>query len=165
MMDEALEKYLMQLSKMKRANVGGYMAPHKLLLLMTICNMVESGLITDNHIVLSCELEREFARMWKEQVDTEEEVTMDCVAEELMMGQRKAYPFKCNIANPYYHLNSEPFWTLKKSPLWEKRTSWSVPQLRKCFEYALIDEELFCLLTQSESRKKIYRHLDNLLKY
>lgn len=162
MMEAVLDKYLTLLSKMKRAKVEGYQAPHKLLLMMTICNLVESGVIADNHIALSQELEQEFARLWKEKIDNEEEVPMDCVAEELLMGQRKVYPFKCNIANPYYHLSGEPFWTLEKSPLWRNRNSWSVPQLRSCFEYAILDEELFALISQPDTREKICRHLDEM---
>ncbi|MBO4751575.1 MAG: hypothetical protein J5526_02360 [Bacteroidales bacterium] len=163
-MDEVLDKYLSLLSNMKRANVGGYKAPHKVLLLMTVCNMVESGMIVDNRIVLSRELEKEFAGLWKEVVDNEESMPMDCVAEVLFMGQRKVYPFNCNIANPYYHLSGEPFWRLVKSLQWENRSSWSVPQLRKCFEYATMDEGLFQLILYPETRQKIYLHLDELLK-
>ena len=86
MTEAVFDKYLTLLSKMRRAKVEGYQAPHKILLLMTICNLVESGVIADNHIVLSQELEQEFARLWKEKIDNEEEVPMDCVAEELLMG-------------------------------------------------------------------------------
>lgn len=163
-MEEVLDKYLTLLSKMKRAKVEGYQAPHKILLLMTICNLVESGVIADNRIVLSQELEQEFARLWKEKIDNEEEVQMDYVAEELLMGQRKVYPFKCNIANPYYHLSGEPFWMLEKSPLWRNRNSWSVPQLRRYFEYAILDDGLFALLSQPDTRQKIFQHLDEMLK-
>ena len=44
-MDEILDKYLSLQLKMKRAKVGGYQSPHKLLLQMTISNLVESGVI------------------------------------------------------------------------------------------------------------------------
>ena len=133
----------------------GYRAPHKLVLLMAICELVEEGIIMENKVYLNADLEEKFKSLWKEYVDSDEEMIHDHVAEELFGGKKKAYPFKCNIANPFYHLSGEPFWTLKKSKKWKQRTSWSVAALKTDYEYAIIDEELFELITSEITRDRI----------
>lgn len=163
MEDTGYDKYAEQLSSMKRAVVKGYRAPHKPVLLFAICELVADGEIMDNRIYLTDELDRRFRKVWKRFVDSEENVHYDCVAEELFKDERKAYPFKCNIANPFYHMSGEPFWTLKKSELWRERTSWSVSALKTDFEYAILDNELFDLIKDGQARKKIYSLLIGLL--
>lgn len=147
--------YAELLSGMNRAVVKGYRAPHKLVLLMAICELVEEGIITENKVYLNADLEEKFKSLWKEYVDSDEEMIHNHVAEELFGGKKKAYPFKCNIANPFYHLSREPFWTLKKSKEWKQRTSWSAAALKTDYEYAIIDEELFELITSEITRDRI----------
>lgn len=163
MEDAGFDKYAEQLSSMKRAVVKGYRAPHKSVLLLAICELVADGEIKDNRIYLTDGLVRKFREVWKRFVDNEENVHYDCVAEELFKDQRKAYPFKCNIANPFYHLSGEPFWKLKKSELWREKTSWSMSALKTDFEYAFLDKDLFGLMSDGTTRKKIYSLLIGLL--
>lgn len=153
--EATFEHYAELLSGMNRAVVKGYRAPHKLVLLMAICELVEEGIITENKVYLNADLEEKFKSLWKEYVDSDEEMIHDHVAEELFGGKKKAYPFKCNIANPFYHLSGEPFWTLKKSKKWKRRTSWSAAALKTDYEYAIIDEELFELITSEITRDRI----------
>jgi len=153
--ETTFEHYAELLSGMNRAVVKGYRAPHKLVLLMAICKMVEEGIIKENKVFLNADLEEKFKSLWKEYVDSDEEIPHDHVAEELFGGEKKAYPFKCNIANPFYHLSGEPFWTLKKSTNWHQRTSWSVATLQSDYEYAVLDDELFALMTDITSRERI----------
>ena len=156
-------RYEEQLSSMNRAVVRGYRAPHKPVLLLSICELVAEGKIKDNRIYLTADLEHKFGEIWKRFVDSEENVHYDCVAEELFRGERKSYPFKCNIANPFYHLSGEPFWTLKKSERWRKRSSWSVSALKTDYEYAEMEKGLFDLINEGMTRKKIYSLLIGLL--
>jgi len=153
--EPSFEHYAELLSDMNRAVVKGYRAPHKLVLLMAICELVEEGKITENKVLLNADLEEKFRTLWKEYVDSDEEMPLDRVADELFGGEKKTYPFKCNIANPFYHLSGEPFWTLKKSANWRQRASWSVTALRSDYEYAEMDEELFALIADNTSRKRI----------
>ncbi len=153
--ETTFEHYAELLSDMNRAVVKGYRAPHKLVLLMAICELVEDGKITENNVLLNADLEEKFKTLWKEYVDSYEEMPHDHVAEELFGGEKKTYPFKCNIANPFYHLSGEPFWTLKKSANWRQRASWSVAALRSDYEYAVLDDELFALMTDNTSRERI----------
>lgn len=152
--ETSFDHYAELLSGMNRAVVKDYRAPHKLVLLMAICELVEEGIITENKVYLNANLEEKFKSLWKEYVDSDEEMIHDHVAEELFGGKKKAYPFKCNIANPFYHLSGEPFWTLKKSKEWKQRISWSLAALKKDYEYAIIDEDLFELMASEISRKR-----------
>lgn len=88
-------------------------------------------------------------------IDSDEVMHHDRVADELFGGEKKAYPFKCNIAHPFYHLSGEPFWTLKKSEKWCQRASWSVAALQSDYEYATIDADLFALMSTITIRKQI----------
>lgn len=150
------DKYARQLSGMNRAVVKGYKAPHKLVLMMAICKLVDDGTIVDNRICLNAELDNKFKELWKEYIDSDEELSHDCVAEELFRGERNVFPFKCNIANPFFHLSGEPFWTLKKSKEWRLRSSWSLSALRTDYEYAEIEEDLFSLLSDKVMCERIF---------
>lgn len=55
--EATFEHYAELLSGMNRAVVKGYRAPHKLVLLMAICEMVEEGKITENKVFLNADLE------------------------------------------------------------------------------------------------------------
>ncbi len=161
--EASFEHYAELLSNMNRAIVKGYLAPHKLVLMMAICELVEEETIKDNRIRLTKELEDKFKQLWMVYVDNDEVVHHDRLAEELFGVEKKSYPFKCNIANPFYYLSGEPFWTLKKSVVWRQRTSWSVAALRSDYDYAVIDDELFVLMTESTSREQIVELLTSML--
>lgn len=72
---------------------GGKPAPHKALLLLSVIDLVERGVITNCRVPLSEELERKF----KYNVST-------------LLGD--SILFQPRLSYPYYHLRSEPFWTL-----------------------------------------------------
>ena len=163
-MDEsALAKYENLFRRMNRAVVKGYKAPHKPVLLIAICELVANGQVADNRIYLTKSLEDKYKEIWKEFIDSNESVCYDCVAEELFGGEKKTYPFKCNIANPFYHLSGEPFWTLKKSPQWRQRSSWSVSALKSDYEYAIMEADLFDLMADTNSHKQILSILQTLI--
>lgn len=163
MVDAIFDKYADLLSGMNRAVVKGYKAPHKVVLLMSICDLVAEGDILDNKIYLTTHLEYKFKELWKKYVDSDEKIVYDKVAEELFGGEKKTYPFKCNIANPYFHLSGEPFWTLKKTTYWRHRLSYSVSALRTDYEYAIIDDDLFELFVNDTSRNRILSLLISML--
>ena len=78
------------LHTMKKA---GKQAPHKALLLLSVIDLVERGIITDNHIYLSEELIKQFKLNTKS-----------------FLGNSVLFNPSVNYA--YYHLQSEPFWQL-----------------------------------------------------
>lgn len=122
------------LHTMKKA---GKQAPHKALLLLSVIDLVERGIITDNHISLSEELIKQFKLNTKR-----------------FLGN--SVLFNPSVNYPYYHLQSEPFWLLisKSNCPIDGITNYSLANLRKNIAYAHMDEELFNLLKDSNVRAK-----------
>ena len=113
----------------------GKPAPHKALLLLSVMDLVEQGIITDSKILLSDILEERFkfhaARY---------------------MGNSFIYDPKINY--PYYHLRSEPFWDLVSTtgtPV-PAISNYSTNNLKKHIAYARIDTELIQLLKDYNKR-------------
>lgn len=158
-----LQDYISQLQHMNRAVMKGYRAPHKPVLLLTIMELMEKGKITDNRIMLNDFLCEEFKRLWKILVDGEQDMGVIMVAEGLELTLSHKYPFKCNIANPYFHMQNEPFWQLIKSDDWKQSSSVSVPSLRRWYQYAELDENLFEMMKTGASREAIRRTLLDMI--
>lgn len=140
---------------MKRAAVRGYTAPHKPVLLLSVMQLAEEGKITTNQIKLDEELIKKFAWIWSQYVDDGGHREKMMVADGLELEIVRKYPFKCSIANPFFHMQSEPFWRLVKSDAYVKRPDYSVKGLQTCFEYAEIDPDLFVLMNDDNAREKI----------
>lgn len=160
---DQLERYFIQFDKMRRAKCEGIIAPHKPILLLTILDLIRSGEITSNKITLSDSLINGFNRKWKEFIDNGTNKKTYVIADCLTMEIGKRFPFKCTIANPYYHLQTEPFWKLHKSEKYAKASSYSIKALKENFEYAEIDDELFQLMNDENSSESMRHHLLNLL--
>ena len=88
-----MKRYTSQLSSLKTAKIAGVKAPHKPLLLLSIIDLVERGVINSNHIKLDDELERVFTANWTRYVGS-------------------YVLFQPKIATPFWHLQNEPFWKL-----------------------------------------------------
>ena len=164
--EKSLDYYLAALGKMNRAVMRGVKAPHKPLLLLAILNLYKRGSLENNHIQLSDELVVEFKRLWREYIGEPNAKSSVIVAEGLAMDVAPRYPFKCSIENPYYHLQSEPFWKLVKREENgdEKKYYSSVKALRTHFAYAEIDQELFEFMCHQESAIVIEDKLHELLQ-
>lgn len=134
------------LHTMKKA---GKRAPHKALLLLSVIDLVERGVITDCRIPLSDDLVKQF----KQNVSK-------------LLGE--SLLFQPSLNYPYYHMRSEPFWQLVANPNRDidKISNYSLPHLRKNIAYARMDEELFDFLKNPNVRAKlrivlISTYLDN----
>lgn len=109
----------------------GFPAPHKPILLLSIMDLVEDGVIQSNHIQLSDELIAKFKQNWKRYVG--------------------ANPlFRSNIGQPFWHMRYEPFWHLIPFEGGEdileslKNTNpYSITKLRTIIRYAELDADLF----------------------
>lgn len=145
----SFQTYLDQFSHLRADKKTGYYAPHKSILLLTIMEMVERGEITEPKIYLTKELVKRFRIVWNQ-----------------FLGDNKI--FTCNIAMPFYHMHSEPFWQLVEHSVDDKRTdigftgykddfskleklkvpkcSHSVKALNEIFRYADIDPILFAFM-------------------
>ena len=164
--EKSLDYYLAAFGKMNRAVMRGVKAPHKPLLLLAILNLYKRGSLENHQILLSDELVAEFKRLWREYIGEPNTKSSVIVAEGLAMDVSPRYPFKCSIENPYYHLQSEPFWKLVKSEEVgdEKKYYSSIKALRTHFAYAEIDQELFWYMSHPESAGMIEHKLQELLQ-
>ena len=132
---------------MKRAVVNGYKAPHKPILLLSVAELIECDKIKGCEIELNDDLILKFKELWRQYVDSDDnETEIIKVGEELMWEQKKTYPFKCNIANPYFHLSNEPFWTLEKNEKWIEKSFYNIKSLREFYESAKLDDQLYTLI-------------------
>ena len=128
----------------------GKPAPHKALLLLSVIDLVERGIITDNHIELS-----------------------DVLVKTFKANAKKFYAnspiFTPEITKPYFHMQHEPFWRLvtssdcivtslaaeNTSKYGKSKPTYSIKGLRKQFRYAEIDNELFKLLKDEDARARL----------
>lgn len=126
----------------------GKPAPHKALLLLSVIDLIEQGVITDCRIPLSVNLEQQFKYNIRR-----------------LLGD--SVLFQPRINYPYFHMRSEPLWQLvpvENKPL--SLSNFSVSNIRKEIAFAAIDDELFDLLQDSNVRAKlrvvlISTYLDN----
>lgn len=86
---ETVKIWLSTLNTSKRA---GRKAPHKAILLLSIMELIEEGVIKESKVALSDKLIDKFDEIWSKLV--------------------KDKTFNCNIAAAYWHMRSEPFWKI-----------------------------------------------------
>ena len=159
------------------AKMKGHSAPHKPLLLLSVLDLIEQGIITSNLIELSDALINRFKENTK-----------------AYLGN--SIIFNPNIGYPFYHLTSEPFWkhlhkinlqiisaeeisqnhegsvskvaesVVTFNSIELEKPIYSIKGLRERYTGALIDKELFELLKNQDARAKlrtllISRYLSN----
>ena len=143
-----LDFYINCFSSLNTMKKMGKPAPHKALLLLSVIDLIEQGVITDCRIPLSVNLEQQLKYNTRR-----------------LLGD--SVLFQPRINYPYFHMRSEPFWQLvpvENKPL--SLSNFSVSNIRKEIAFAAIDDELFDLLQDSNVRAKlrvvlISTYLDN----
>lgn len=108
-----LRYYIDAFSKLSVSNRDSKQAPHKAVLLIAIINHIQAGVIESNRIELTDDLELTFASNWRK-----------------FVGDSPI--FNCNIAAPYFFMESEPFWHLVRTDIYEEKKYYSVKELRAC---------------------------------
>jgi putative restriction endonuclease len=138
-----LPKYLHQLQKLNRAsNTQLGKAPHKPILLLSVLQLIRSGLITTNRIFISPELVIAFKSNWELLVSTGHTAT---------------------FALPFFHLRSEPFWRVvfvMGTGDGVKSIS-SFAALKRLIAFAEIDNGLFELMADPHTNAIIENTLLN----
>ena len=149
-----LEYYIVCFGDLHTNVSRGKKAPHKALLLLSVIDMIDYGLIRSPHIVLSDLLVRTFDK------------------NSHTFYSNRLF-FKPKIQYPFFHMQSEPFWRLvakaeaavnvaaeaDQSYGDKKKSSPSKKQLIEQYSYAEIDRELFDLLQNQEARAVLRTHL------
>lgn len=122
-------KYITSLRRYKSA-------PHKPVLLLAVIRMYENGFLRGNQVFISPELVSAFKQTWKLLVITDHDP---------------------NMALPFYHLGSEPFWKLVPRPELSatvnlERKSRRLSTLDSVIAYARIESEMAEWLNSPEKR-------------
>ncbi len=142
-MKESLSKYLKAFKKLRIDRSHGGAAPHKPILLLSVCQAFQQKLFASPRIYLSAELVALFKVNWNLLVTTKHE---------------------CRITYPFFYMKSEGFWRLITFPEYGNIiTSNSVikgfNQLKAIVAYAEIDSDLLQLLIDPVSNKVLQHFL------
>lgn len=141
-MNEKLwQQWLERLYSLRRDKSGTHERPHKPVLLLSIIDLLDRGVIRENEVPLSEELVQTFKRYF--------EVV------------RKLND-KPSIENPFYFLSGDRFWTLVPQkggePLYREGFASGAPgigQLRKQVAFGRFDDGLWSLLGHDVSRHQL----------
>lgn len=131
-------KYIDQLTSLHTAKKLGLPAPHKAVLLLSVIDLVERGVITTNRIELTEQLEHTFEQVWKRYVGV-------------------SIVFQPKVATPFWHMQGEPFWNLylnNGKELDSITSPYSIKRLREN-TYAIIDADLLQLMRDETERVKL----------
>ena len=130
--------YIDHFSSLHTAKIAGKQAPHKAVMLLSIMDLVEAGIITSPRIELSEALEGTFARVWKRYIGS-------------------SIIFTPKVATPFWHLQNEPFYRLymNNGQLINGGTGrYSISWLREN-TYAMLDDKLFHLTQDENARAEL----------
>lgn len=138
-----IDKYVKRFAKLRTDKAASrwsketkYRAPHKPLLLLAVMDLFAQGSITANLIEFTTELGELFTLYWSN-----------------VMPPHK----RGNLALPFFHLQSDGFWHLVPRPGKEEIVAAasqirSINRLEETVLGARLDEELYLLLNEAESR-------------
>lgn len=139
-MTSTLHSYLYALTHLKRAPTKHGTAPHKPVLVLTLIELVEKGIVTDNRFEANAELVGTFLENWQLLVST---------------------PHQADFTQPFYYLQSdkadgESFWHLQPKPGCQINAHIkSVNTLAAVLDYGELRADLFALLLDRVSRATI----------
>jgi putative restriction endonuclease len=109
-------------------------APYKPILLLSIIDLIAQGIIKNNYISISDELIETFNKYWK------------------ILGNPA---YKGGLHYPFFHLQSDIFWHLKLNHEFKGLQPKTTNKLKEAVEYAKLDDELFELLLDKNSRNEL----------
>lgn len=129
---------------------SGIPAPHKAILLLAICDLIESNIIIANEIRMTDDLKKHFENRWNKHIP-------------------QSSSYSCSVWTPYWHMGNEDIWefipldgisdeTIRN--LAQGHTA-SIGKMKEHIKYAKIDDGLFKLLCNRDSREIIKETLIN----
>ncbi len=128
--------YEFRFSHLSTNKMGYKVAPHKPLLLLSVIDLIEKGIINSPIIELSDALVEAFKR-------------------NAIIYASEIEHFKPNIGMPFFYMRSEPFWELIPMVDGAHQKTTVVSTLRKHYKYAVIDQQLFELLSKPDARQQL----------
>lgn len=139
-----LNQFIQGITKLKRGNTKYGKAPHKLILLLTLIELIDEGLVTDNEFRINADLVGLFQENWRLLVNT---------------------AHHSDFTQPFYYLQSD---RIAGSTFWEVVTYdriglhahvKSVETLSKLVDYACLRTDVFQLLLSFENRFLVSNHI------
>jgi len=135
-MNLLLQKYQHKFTRLRQGVTKYGPAPHKPVLLLAVMDGFDRGWITENRIDLSPELVGRFKSIWNQLV-----ITDHCPL----------------IVQPFFYMRSEKFWHHVAAPGFEEwvkisKNCQSIGVLKRAVQYAVLDHDLFVLLSDPISR-------------
>lgn len=138
-----MNTYIQLFTNLHTNTQKGVKAPHKAIMLLSVIDLVEYGVITSNKIEFSERLEKQFQYNWLRYV-----------------GQSDV--FQPRVGTPFWHLHYEPFWKLvpyeggdEAIVMWLQGNPYATGTTRKHIRYAEIDQALFDLLQDETNRARL----------
>lgn len=139
--NDDLQVFVSKFQKLRQAPTVYGKAPHKPVLLLSVIHQIERGQIKNNRIYLTPDLVAEFIETFK------------------LLANKGNIP---EFSLPFYHLTNEKFWHLQpKSDQLLRGYVKSINVLNELVDYAYLDEPLFALLENLETRQILKNTLLN----
>lgn len=144
-MQELLAKYITAFKKLRIDRSHGGAAPHKPILLLSVCQVFEQNIFNSSRIYLSPDLVALFKVNWNLLVTTNHD---------------------CRITYPFFYMKSEGFWRLVTCPGYGSFIAANTVikgfnQLKAIIDYAEIDTDLFILMKEPVNNKILQSFLLN----
>lgn len=137
MSDMSINDYKLELVKLSVNKKSNMIAPHKAIMLLTVIDLIETGDIDSPFVPLSGTVDKRFKALWEKYVKAD--------------GH-----FSCKMNYPFFHLSSSSFWKLQKLSTYEDRVEYSsLTMLKRSFAGALLNQDLFELLSDNETRAEL----------
>jgi len=119
----------LNVSKRQKGN-----APYKPILLLSVIDLIEEGIITDNKISVSDELVNTFNKYWK------------------ILGNDS---YAGGLHYPFFHLKRDRFWHIEFRDDFDGFQPKTLRKLQQAVVHAKLDDELFEFLQDQNARKKL----------
>jgi predicted restriction endonuclease len=135
-----LEKFEQEILELKRGRERNHQRPHKLVMLLSVIELMDTGILTENRIYLSEPLITTFKRLF---------------------NSVKRKNDLCQVGPPFFHLRSSGFWFHKVRPQRQNEygklttTGGGQKLIQKNIEYAYLRDDVFEILQNSEQRERI----------
>lgn len=146
--DFNLEKIEQEILQMKRGKQGEHKRPHKLVMLLSVIELADRGILQENKIYLSANLLSIFENIF-------------------VLVKRKND--LCQPGPPFFHLRSSGFWFHKVRPEREKdyaklsTTGGGLQMVDEYIEYAFLRDDVYQLFINPDTRKHLRLFVLNLL--
>ena len=144
----ALEELKTEIVEMRRGGSKELQKPHKLIMLLSVIDLADAGLMPENKIYLSKQLISNFEKYFRRASDHED---------------------WCQPGPPFFHLRSSSFW--KHQPMagreqaYEKLTTsgGGLARIQDNIEYAYLSESAYQVISDVYARKELKNYIMTLL--